>query len=282
MSKLLLFFSSQKCLRNIFLNLIGAQSLRYILSKLLYKLKSLITANKEFLSFKKNGYGKIENFLNTKNFSKIETEFHQAINDLSFAKETHQINGEYSDGIKYITLDIDEKISDKYPNLFKLKDHEFIKKYFYKNEQKEKVKIFCRLERIIVKDTNLNDPNKEYHYDTFHNTFKAWLFISEVRDKDGPFLFMPKTHLFSITRLVQEWYLSIMFSLNKANASFRLGNDKIAKRKNDEKALKFNVKKNTFVMANTHALHRRGDAEIGAVRDSIQFWSRENPFKIFI
>ena len=35
-------------------------------------------------------------------------------------------------------------------------------------------------------------------------------------------------------------------------------------------------------MANVHALHRRGDAENNTERVSIQFWTRENPFKIFL
>ena len=40
------------------------------------------------------------------------------------------------------------------------------------------------------------------------------------------------------------------------------------------------VTENTLVMANTHGLHRRGDASIGTTRYAIQFWTRENPFKL--
>ena len=33
-------------------------------------------------------------------------------------------------------------------------------------------------------------------------------------------------------------------------------------------------------MSNTHGFHRRGPAKTGSVRDSIGFYTRENPFKI--
>ena len=35
---------------------------------------------------------------------------------------------------------------------------------------------------------------------------------------------------------------------------------------------------NTLLFVNTHCVHRRGDAEENYARDSIHFYSRENPF----
>ena len=35
-------------------------------------------------------------------------------------------------------------------------------------------------EKIIVKDKTKLE-NKDYHFDTFHHTFKAWLFLGNVR-----------------------------------------------------------------------------------------------------
>lgn len=282
MNKIFYLFSSQKCIDSFIVNLIGSQPFRYSLAKILYNLKLFFTYNKTYKEIIDEGHQKVTNFLSIDEFEKINKEYLEAIENKNISKETIQVDGKYDDGIKYITLEIDEKIKDLYPNLFNLKNHDYIKKYFTTGEQKKNIKIFCRLERIIVKDNAIKDPNKDYHYDTFHNTFKAWLFMSNVNVKDGPFLFVPNTHKFSFQRMLQEWWLSLLFSLKKNNASFRFGNEENKKKELDNKAVKFDVEQNTFVMANTHALHRRGDAEVGAIRDSIQFWSRENPFKIFL
>ena len=73
--------------------------------------------------------------------------------------------------------------------------------------------------------------------------------------------------------------MSVMYSLKKINSSFRSVKSKDVIDKN---AIDFPLEKNTFLMANVHALHRRGDAENNTTRVAIQFWTRENPFKIFL
>ena len=75
-----------------------------------------------------------------------------------------------------------------------------------------------------------------------------------------------------------EYINSIKFSFNRSSASFRL-DDKIANFSEDKKK-EIICKPNTFLIANTHSFHRRGNAEKGMVRDAIAFWTRENPFKI--
>ena len=62
----------------------------------------------------------------------------------------------------------------------------------------------------------------------------------------------------------------------------RDGNDEKFKEALNKKAIKFNVNENTFVRVNTHGLHRRGNAEVGQIRDCINIWTRENPFKIIL
>ncbi len=280
MSKILSIFSSKKCLDSLLLNILGIQAIRYCLSKVLYNIKLVFKRNNDFENFRKHGYDYKENFLESNDFEKIKFEFNEAINNSQFANETEQIRGVYDHGIKYTTMTINEDIKNLYPNLYKITKNKFIKDYFEKNEQKTNIQIFCRLERIIVKDINIPDPNKDYHYDTFHNTFKAWLFVSDVKEEDGPFSFIPFSHKFSIGRLLKEWKYSILFCTKKIDGSFRDQNKN--KTETDSKAIRFNVKQNTFVMANTHSLHRRGDAKKDAIRDSIQFWTRENPFKVFI
>ena len=133
---------------------------------------------------------------------------------------------------------------------------------FFKCEQRNKVKIYMCLERIeTIDDLNL-DTQKEYHYDTFYSTFKAWLYIDDVKIDDGPFYYIKNSHKFSLKRFFQEWIFSIKYSFNKKiDDSFRYGNSLKNQNKFNNEALKFNGGKNTFIMANTHGLHRRGDSK---------------------
>ena len=82
---------------------------------------------------------------------------------------------------------------------------------------------------------------------------KAWLFISDVKEEDGPFSFIPYGHKFSIKKnSTKEWKYSILFCTKKIDGSFRDQNKN--KSQTDSKAIKFIVNKNTFVMAKTHSL----------------------------
>ena len=280
--KLTKFFSTEKCLKSLVLNLLGVQALRYLLSKIIYQLKLGFIREKEFKNFRINGFDVNPNFLESNSFKKIKNEFDIAIS-----------NNEYTNilvnNIKQITVDINKLDPEKFPNICKLlKNYEIIN-FFKKNDLINNSKIFGRLERIEVINDNIKDPQKEYHYDTFHNTFKTWIYLTNVEKKNGPLHYVPKSHKFSFTRLFKEWKNSIIFSLkfNKLNVderdlqgSPRDGNSSIMKQILNDKAIKFDVKQNTLVRVNTHGLHRRGDAKKGEIRDCINIWTRENPFKI--
>lgn len=147
--------------------------------------------------------------------------------------------------------------------------------------KKKNFHLYCRLEKVSVISDSKSDPNKDYHYDTFHITFKCWLFIEKVDFSNGPFRYIPNSNNFSLKRLFFEWKMSILYCLNSnINSSFRVS--KKLKSKLDQKSIPMIVDDNTLVMANTHGLHRRGDASIGTTRYAIQFWTRENPFKLIL
>lgn len=280
--KLTKFFSTDKCLKSLIINLLGCQALRYLLSKIIYQLKVILIREKEFKDFRKNGFDINPNFLEKNLFIKIKNEFETAISN---NKNTNIL----VNSIKQITVDIDKLDPEKFPNICNLlKDYRIIN-FFKKNDLINGSKIFGRLERIEVINNSIKDPQKDYHYDTFHNTFKTWIYLSNVEKKNGPLHFIPKSHKFSLTRLFKEWKNSIIFSLkfNKLNVderdiqgSPRDGNNSSIRQILNDKAIKFDVKQNTLVRVNTHGLHRRGDAKNKEIRDCINIWTRENPFKI--
>ena len=283
--KLLKFFSQEKCLDTILLNLIGFQAARYLTGKIFFSIKLFLFPIKKgnvnkFNNVLNRGYDEIKNFLPQQDFSEIKKEFFQAVKDNSKDEEQVEIKSK-KDGIEYKTLYVDDNLKNKYPKIYNFKYHPLINEYFSTCEQKKNFHLFCRLEKIKVIDEKIDDPNKDYHYDTFHNTFKCWLFIDKVETHEGPFRYLPYSNRFSIKRFFFEWKLSLLFSFKKdVNASFRV--DKKFKKKLDKESISMDVEENTLVMANTHGLHRRGDARIGSTRYAIQFWTRENPFKIIL
>ncbi len=287
-------FSHQKCLNSVPLNILGSQPFRYVLSKTLYWLKNNIFNKKnkndqENISSEviKKGYADKRNFLSDEDFTKIKKEFDEAIFEpnVIIEKESYNDSKDLLEAIEHRTLMIDDSVKDKYPALYSLKDNLAIKHIFSNCELKNNIEIFCRLERIKVHNNKIHDNNKDFHYDTFHNTFKAWLFLKDVKEEQGPFHLVPYSHNFSIKRFFSEWWYSIIYALKIiTEPSFRIeegDNDKIRDNYN-KKSIKAIVPKNTLVVANAHGLHRRGDAENGSVRESVQFWTRENPFKIFL
>ena len=129
------------------------------------------------------------------------------------------------------------------------------------------------------------DPQKDLHTDTFHPCVKAWLYLEEVTVSNGPFTLIPGSHRLTWRRLRWEYRQSLLASQARLNpraerywdGSFRVNED-------DIKALGYGlpqpitVPPNSLLIANVHAVHRRGDAPPGASRLTIWMQSRDNPF----
>jgi len=127
------------------------------------------------------------------------------------------------------------------------------------------------------------DPQKTFHTDTFHPTMKAWLFIDDVTDDNGPFHYVPGSHRLSWPRLKWEYWKSVkgrdLPIPYEKRGSLRGSDDDLKSLSLDRsKALK--VPGNTLVMANTHGFHRRGAAPYSS-RMAIYAYSRSNPFTPF-
>ena len=105
------------------------------------------------------------------------------------------------------------------------------------------------IKKNYAKDGKLTDKEKSIAYAT------AWKHHNEETEHT--------THAKDVVKVDKDKL--------KATKSIKKDLDKVTTR--------LESKKNTLVFANTHAVHRRGDGNINSVRDSIHFYSRENPFK---
>lgn len=111
-----------------------------------------------------------------------------------------------------------------------------------------------------------NDPQYTMHVDSFHNTFKVWMYPGNMKKKNGLLKFIPNSHLLSIAKL--KWLYKISCS-NKGikEPSFRLEQKYYKFFKKSKVALPLNNEK-TVVIANTFMFHCRDKSDFGTERIS--------------
>jgi hypothetical protein len=118
------------------------------------------------------------------------------------------------------------------------------------------------------------------HIDTFHPTMKAWLFLEDVAEEDGPFTYVPGSQLRTPRREVWERRLSIRASdpeTRKKGGAFRITKPEMAAL-GCAKPKRFPVAANTLVVADTYGFHARRPSARPSMRLEIWAYSRGNPF----
>ncbi|KZM48507.1 phytanoyl-CoA dioxygenase family protein [Labrenzia sp. OB1] len=137
---------------------------------------------------------------------------------------------------------------------------------------------------IVMTDPKVGkkaDPQTAFHSDTFHPTAKAWFFLYDIDDAEGPFTYVPGSHRLTPERLAWEHEQSLTAATHKdrlhARGSFRLRADELD-RLNYPEPLRFAVPGNTLVVADTHGFHARATSERPSVRVGIYGSLRRNPF----
>ena len=124
------------------------------------------------------------------------------------------------------------------------------------------------------------DPQTSMHIDTFHPTMKAWLFLEDVAEEDGPFTYVPGSQLRTPRREVWERRLSIRASdplTRKKGGAFRITKPEMAALRS-AKPKRFAVAANTLVVADTYGFHARRPSTRPSMRLEIWAYSRGNPF----
>ena len=130
-------------------------------------------------------------------------------------------------------------------------------------------------------DRGAPDPQTDFHADTFHATAKGWLFLHDVAEEDGPFVYVPGSHRLTPGRIAWEQAQAEAAAAHPdshhASGSFRASED-------DLRAMgyaaphSFPVRANTLVVADTHGFHARGPSLRSSLRPAIYGSLRRNPF----
>ena len=124
------------------------------------------------------------------------------------------------------------------------------------------------------------DPQTSLHADTFHSSVKAWLFLTDVIEDEGPFVYVPGSHQLTPARLAWEKQRSINIASAdrmSARGSFRVSNAELAQL-GLPAPKPFAVKKNTLVVADTFGFHARGKSSRPSTRIEVWAFARRNPF----
>jgi hypothetical protein len=125
------------------------------------------------------------------------------------------------------------------------------------------------------------DPQTQLHADTFHPTMKAWFFLTDVAEDEGPFCYVPGSHRPSAARLDWEQAVSVgardHVDRLTSRGSFRIDESELP-------ALglppprRFAVRANTLVVADTFGFHARGPSKGATMRIEVWGYDRRNPF----
>ena len=139
------------------------------------------------------------------------------------------------------------------------------------------------LQTVLVepKKVQQKDPQSDAHADTFHATSKAWLFLQDVGEEDGPFFFVPGSHKLTEERLEWEYQCSLTAAKDPrshhASGSFRIKPDEL-EALGLPQPVKMAVPENTLIVADTFAFHGRTPSDKRTIRSEIHWHMRRNPF----
>jgi len=124
------------------------------------------------------------------------------------------------------------------------------------------------------------DPQLELHSDTFHPSLKAWLFLTDVTDGQGPLTYVAGSHRLTPQRLAWEQARSI--GVKDSDPLSQRGSLRIDPGELSGLGLpqprRFTVPANTLVVIDTCGFHARGSSDGPTVRAEIWAFARRSPF----
>lgn len=125
------------------------------------------------------------------------------------------------------------------------------------------------------------DPQLQIHSDAFHPSLKAWLFLTDVAEDGRPLTYVPGSHRLSPERLAWERAKSIGLSREgdrlSQRGSFRASPEDLTALGLPQ-PVRFAVRANTLVAADTYGLHARADSHHPTLRVELWAYCRRTPY----
>lgn len=140
------------------------------------------------------------------------------------------------------------------------------------------------IQAVLSQADAVDDPQTVVHSDTFHSNAKAWFFLEDVREEDGPLAYVTGSHRATQRRLDWERKQSVQAKdhpvVYHARGSLRAAEADLL-----EMGLaaptKMVVPENTLVVADTFGFHCRSRTRHATCRVEIYAVLRRNPFLLW-
>jgi len=267
-------YNTNKFISNPSMNKKGQHIFRSLYSELCMdnKRKQLgLDKHPNYEEFMKNGYLAIENILSEEEFNNIS----QRVKNIIKSRGSNKDN----DGRIYYSTNITIKNSR-------------ISGILAMCSGSKSVPSSYRINHIV--HDNRFDEQHNLHIDTCFPSFKAWIYIDDVTEDEGPFHFVKGSTVKTKERLEYDYQCSLIsenrshpeyFDINSGNpGSFRVhrnseeGKLEKLKKMGLEKEIPMTFPKNTLVVANVNGFHKRGVCKKDHSRLSLEISVRGNPF----
>lgn len=128
--------------------------------------------------------------------------------------------------------------------------------------------------------TTAVDPQLRLHADAFQPSAKAWLFLEDVPEDEGPLTYVAGSHRLTPERIAWEKAMSLAAPAAErltARGSFRVRDEDLADM-GLPRPTAFAVPANTLVVADTFGFHARGPSVRPSRRVEVWAYARRNPF----
>lgn len=276
---LLRILSQDKLVKSDWLNKAGVQKLRIKAADTIFSLRSKHVdqeVKEDIDQYFREGILRYDQFLSTADFEALVFDCNQII----ASEEPTSIREEGPNKHRIYNL---RKVGfDKYPEVKKYLGHPRIAKLFSAAERKS-IDILrdaiCQLQ--VLDQGELKDkidPETDLHADTFFNTNKAWIYLTDVTPDNAPFVFVNRSHKFNNTpgRMEREYEYSLNYKVTRG--SRRISPEEVSSYGLEESV--YSCPKNTYVMANTLGFHKRLKGAPGQRRVALSISTRYNPFTL--
>jgi hypothetical protein len=135
--------------------------------------------------------------------------------------------------------------------------------------------------QTLFRQSGESDPQTHLHVDTFHSTTKAWLYLTDVRENEGAFVYVPGSHKLTPQKLAWHRRMSLAARVSDDRET-REGSFRIDPAELPALGLppprQLAVPANTLIVADTCGFHARGPSIAGTLRVEIWALGRRQPF----
>lgn len=277
------FYRENPIIGSPLLNRLGLHVFRVVLSHGLYRFRlvllSPLVSAEDRACFLRHGYIIRQNFLPQEQFLALRQEVEEYRGPIREIKE-----GDTATQRLFLTRQVRRSL----PECEKLVNYSPLDRMLrYAGSKNRPPFFYVENTRQHAREPGQRDPQKDCHMDTFHPCVKAWLYLDEVNERNGPFVYVPSSHRLSWKRLQWEYRQSLAASADKQRSGQRYWDGSCRVTGQDlalmgyQEPVPMCVPPNTLVIANVYGFHCRGDATGPGTRLTVWMQARDNPFNPF-